>query len=439
MKYSLINLGNTLQLEKCVYGLQLKYLLIAGSLALLPAANVLAQENYSQWAFNRDITLNTSATGANITTDQIGFPVLVSLSSAQADVFSGAAAKGADLRFTKEDGTHLPYQVDDWDAVGQKATIWVRVDTLYGKMATQNIRMYWGKSDASDSSDGKNVFRIADGFKGVWHLGATVLDATANLNHGIDSGTVLVSDGRIGQARLFNNPASYATAGSYIYLGAKANLKFTGKITFEAWVRWNRRDNHRIILCHGGGSGYPSETVLRIGETMDYRTGIWNGTEHHAKMVIPVSDSLIWIQLTGTWTGSTWDLYRNGVKVATTGPDTNSAQNSPAGWRIGAEFIGNAISRYYSGSLDEVRLSNVSRSADWIKANYENQKAGQTLVTFGSHSAIFGTRPRWKSSSSANSWPLKKSIGSAFIFPMAGNAFDAKGNAYGPIPAASKP
>ncbi len=419
--------------------LRIEHVLTALSLALLPACTVIAQENYSQWTFSRAITLNTSSSGANITTDQIGFPVLVSLTSAQADVFLGAAAMGADLRFAKEDGTHLPYQVDDWDAVGQKATVWVRVDTLYGKMAAQNIRMYWGKSNAPDSSDGTAVFRITDGFKGVWHLGATVLDATANLNHGIDSGTVLVPDGRIGQARLFNNPESYATTGSYIYLGAKANLKFTGKITFEAWVRWNRRDNHRIILCHGGSVGYPSETVLRIGETRDYRTGIWNGTEHHAKMVIPVSDSLVWIQLTGTWTGLNWDLYRNGVKVATTGPDTNSAQNSPAAWRIGAEFIGNAISRYYSGSLDEVRLSNVSRSADWIKANYENQKVGETMVSFGSNSAIFGGRPRWMTNPPASSWPLRKSMGSVFLFPMAGNVYDAKGNSFGPIPAEAKP
>jgi biopolymer transport protein ExbB len=404
---------------------------------LLSAWAAYGQDIYSQWSSSRELRLNTSATGANIATDQIGFPILVSLSSAQADVFTGAAAGGVDLRFAKSDGSHLSYQVDFWDAAGQKAEVWVRVDTLRGNNSLQKIRMYWGNANAVDSSDGKAVFRTENGFKGVWHLGATVQDATANLNHGLDSGTVVAQDGRIGQARLFNNPESYATTGKYIYLGAKANLIFTGKITFEAWVRWNRRDNHRIILCHGGGVGYPSETVLRIGETLDYRTGIWNGTEHHAKMVIPKSDSLVWIQLTGTWTGIAWDLYRNGVKVASTGLDTNSAQNSPAGWRIGAEFIGNAISRYYSGSLDEVRLSNVSRSADWIKANYENQKVGQTLVTFGSTSAIFRNSAGWKAKTRTPSKLIQNPFGTVSLFPMELDNYDAQGRDLGPLPEAN--
>ena len=34
----------------------------------------------------------------------------------------------------------------------------------------------------------------------------------------------------------------------------------------------------------------------------------------------------------------------------------------------------------FAGDIDEVRVSRVARSADWIKLEYENQKAQQTLV-----------------------------------------------------------
>ena len=34
----------------------------------------------------------------------------------------------------------------------------------------------------------------------------------------------------------------------------------------------------------------------------------------------------------------------------------------------------------FAGDVDEVRVSKVARSADWLKLEYENQKAGQTLV-----------------------------------------------------------
>jgi hypothetical protein len=38
----------------------------------------------------------------------------------------------------------------------------------------------------------------------------------------------------------------------------------------------------------------------------------------------------------------------------------------------------------WNGAFDEVRISNVVRSADWAKAEYDNQKSSQSLVTYGS-------------------------------------------------------
>ena len=34
----------------------------------------------------------------------------------------------------------------------------------------------------------------------------------------------------------------------------------------------------------------------------------------------------------------------------------------------------------FVGDIDEVRISKVTRSADWVKLQYENQKPLQTLV-----------------------------------------------------------
>jgi hypothetical protein len=37
---------------------------------------------------------------------------------------------------------------------------------------------------------------------------------------------------------------------------------------------------------------------------------------------------------------------------------------------------------FFYGSLDEIRVSRVQRSADWIKLCYENQKRDQVVCTF---------------------------------------------------------
>jgi len=36
------------------------------------------------------------------------------------------------------------------------------------------------------------------------------------------------------------------------------------------------------------------------------------------------------------------------------------------------------------GELDEMRHSSINRSADWIKAEYDNQKSSQSLISYGS-------------------------------------------------------
>ncbi len=341
-----------------------------------------AAEDYSQWSQARVITLNTSATGADIATDQSGFPVLINLSAQQADVFDGAEAGGADLRFATAQGAHLHYQIELWDKTARKAAIWVRVDIVKAAVAAQGLRLYWGKPGAPDSSDGKAVFRSADGYLGVWHLGNSVEDASANANHGIDSGTAAAADGRIGGARYFENPEPYVKTGKYIALGNPAGMNIAGKVTFEAWVKWIRRDGHRIIICHGAAAGSNSETVLRIGETSDYRAGTWTGSAHYATLLAPTADSNAWVHLAGVHTGSSWLLYRNGRQVSQLA-DSNGAKPSPGAWRIGAEYASASVTRYFHGWLDEVRLSNIARNPDWIKLGYENQKDAQTLVTIG--------------------------------------------------------
>ena len=340
--------------------------------------------DYNRWPWFLDITLNTSPSGADVAGDQAGFPLLVTLGSQDAPIFAQAPSP-ASIRFSKPDGKPLPFQVESWDAAGRKACLWVGLDTLKGGRTDQKIRMYWG-GDAADSSSGKAVFRAADGFQGVWHMDGGLADASTNAIVATDSGTASESEGRIGAARRFDNPEAYAATGKYIALGNPSALNIAGRITLEAWIKWARRDGHRIVVCHGSApppaTGAAFETVLRVGETKDYRAGVWTGTSHYAALDAPAADSNAWVHLAGVYTGGAWLLYRNGVKVAETPADTNGAKPSPGNWRIGAEYA-STVTRWFHGAIDEVRISGVARPAEWIKASYENQKSGQVMTVVG--------------------------------------------------------
>lgn len=373
------------------------------------AALAWGAEDYPSWTYSRDLLVDASPTGADIATNLTGFPLSVTLGSESAELFAQAKPDGSDLRFAAENGSHLPYQIEAWDSAARKAAVWVRLPSVTGGQ-TLRLRVHWGKATAVDSSSGPAVFRADEGFQGVWHMGS-IADASPNGASAQDSGTTADVDGRIGAARAFKNDNAYATKGAYMTLGNPAPLNLKGIITMEAWVKWLRRDGHRIILCHGSAPGSPFETVLRIGETLDYRAGTWTNNAHYAAAVVPPTDSGTWVHLAGVFDGAGWTLYRNGAKFAALAADTNGAKPSPGAWRIGAEYTSTGVTRYFSGSLDEVRISSAARGGDWFKFAYATQKDGQTAVKWGAATALHRPVPsgsKRDGARRAGQWPTPK-------------------------------
>ena len=77
--------------------------------------------------------------------------------------FSQAKANGEDIRFATSTGTPMAYEIDEWDAAAGTASVWVRIPTIKGN-ARQEIKMYWGKADATSESSGAAVFNESNGY-----------------------------------------------------------------------------------------------------------------------------------------------------------------------------------------------------------------------------------------------------------------------------------
>ena len=84
-----------------------------------------------------------------------------------------------------------------------------------------------------------------------------------------------------------------------------------------------------------------------------------------------------WIHVVHTYQKGESLLYVNGVLDGVSKTDSAPlAIKSPA-----RMWIGGWYDVYdFSGDVDEVRIANVVRSADWARLEYENQKPLQTLV-----------------------------------------------------------
>ena len=336
-------------------------------------------EDYSDWNFTSTIIMNTTVSGANVSQNVLKVPVLVRLSESNFD-FSSARADGSDLRFSKTDGSHFYYQIEQWDILAQIAAVWVRVDTVFGNDSTQSITMHWGKSDAVSRSDGAAVFDTAAGFRGVWHMEQvppdTIRDATINRNNGTVHGNMGASNsvgGAVGKALRFNDSTS-----DYCNMGNSTTLQISGEVTLSAWIKTGVNDTFMgicgKIILFPGKKGFS----LHKYTTNVFRFHTANGsTQELLESNTGYADSN-WHYIAGVRRGSANYLYVDGVQQTATGSLAFSDDGSFAA--AGKQYT-DYEGRYWDGLIDEMRIDSKGRSADWIKLCYENQKEGSVFLS----------------------------------------------------------
>ena len=344
----------------------------------------------TSWSNRRKITFDNSASAVNLT----NFPVLVSLSSSNID-YSKTQDSGQDIRFVDADGTTvLNYEIERWDESGT-STVWVKVPQIDSGSTTDYINMYYGNAVASDAQavtstwDSSNV--------GIWHLkesgngtAAEYKDSASSANNGQGgSGTASKAPtrvtGKIGYA------ADFDGADDSINVGSAASLDDLSVYTMEAWINFDTfgEGNYGRILNKTSSSGSSNYwTLLNDGTDVATIQG-WRQQATTNMSYKAVNNSLT----TSTWkhvafvkNGNTSiALYIDGAlasyKDTTMGSGslvTDAAQNM---------LIGNRPdeTRTFDGRIDEVRISNAVRSADWIEANYLTQN--NAFNTFGSEEA----------------------------------------------------
>ncbi len=336
---------------------------------------------YVGWAHSQKLVLNTTASGAGVAGAVTGFPVLVRLTGANFN-FAEAQAGGADVRVAKSDGTPLSYEIERWDASSQTAEIWVKVDTVFGNNSSQFFMMYWGNSNAASESNGAAVFDTANGFQGVWHLneadGAPVKDATANHYDGGPSTTAPASvPGMVGPAQKFDGAATFLTMSGTAT--GKLDFQEYGTYTVSAWVLTDTlksgNDSLRQYIVSKGNPEYTLQMNITkgwdFGEFVDATK--WN-------YVTSTGAAHVWSYAVGVRSGTSMYLYVDGILADTTVKFSavGIARNSTD--LVIGRHAGNVNSSYFDGVIDEVRISSVSCSADWIKLCYMNQKANDALI-----------------------------------------------------------
>ena len=320
---------------------------------------------YPAWQHSGVLTILTTPEGADLPVGTVteGFPLLVRLHKDWFD-FKQAKADGADVRFSTSAGAPLAYQIEQWDAAGGTASIWVRVPRIEGN-ARQTIRMHWGKADAASESNGKAVFNESNGYLAVLHMGDGVAD---------EVGSVQTKDvGTTGTAGIIG-PARHLGGKQGIFCGEKNESFPVGSSphSTEAWLRAAQSNGRALAWGNEHGQG---KVVMHFMSPPHVKMECYfSGADVASKGRLPMNE---WIHIFHTYEKGDSRIYVNGELSNTTKtPNAPLAIKTPArlyigGWYNNYDFI---------GDLDEVRISKVTRSAEWVRLQYENQKPQQTLV-----------------------------------------------------------
>jgi hypothetical protein len=339
--------------------------------------------DFSSWKFSKRLYLNTTATGAGVSETETGFPVLIRLTSGNFS-FAQALDSGQDLRFANKNGAFLSYQIERWDKAGQVAEIWVKADTVYGNDSTHYITMSWGNPNAGAASNGPAVFDTGNGFQAVFHMSepgnSTIYDATANHFYGTPiamSANATVA-GPIGNCKEFNGSSGY-----YILpLTAHSSLNFpqNGIYTFSAWA-------YVDTIIPGAGDVIVSKGDWQYNFEIDRDGNGWHMSEWEDKAglqrIRAPAVARVWKYFVGVRSGNSMSLYLDGQFATDStffGAFANLARDTTYDVTIGK--IANQNNRFFDGKLDEIRISNVILSANWIKLCYMNQKQTDVLIEF---------------------------------------------------------
>src|SRR3989344_777370 len=391
------------------------------------------QASGNNWDYRRKITIDESKVSG--ISNLSNFPVLVSLTYPDLKTigFGGKAASGSgEFVFTSSDGTTvLPYEIETYSSSSGQFIGWVNVTTL---SVTQDTIIYVYYGGPSSGATNQNKTGVWDSnYKGVWHLKEDpavagtngIKDSTSNGNHGTDNGSMDANDQVAGQ---MNGSLDFDGSDDYVRVEDSSSLNFqNSSVSIGMWIYWGGTVSGRTIAkANSGGSPYHGDFFMKL-DTSNQKLSVRFKTNDSSQTQNPEVVSSInfpinkWAHAFATFNTDTdtTRLYTNGILVA---EDTVSIYEllDTTGFlcTCNPSFPPQSI----GGKIDEIRVSNTVRSADWIKTEYTNQfKPSLFYAVGGLESRISSTTrigrtttssdttPGWYQAS-GNNWDYRKKI-----------------------------
>ncbi len=307
------------------------------------------------------------------------FPLLVSVTDSDLKSTGNggkqASSTGVDILFTNSDGiTKLNHEVETYASTTGQLIAWVKIPTLTSS-SDYPIYIYFGNSNAADQSNATGVW---DGnYSSVYHLNDNAANTTVKDSTGSFNGTNAANTsgksvtGQIGKGLSYNGTTDNTST---------ANTSGYGDFTAEAWFTSNTTAAAERILDKSFSLGFWMGQAATPTNIDSWGGGIEESSSPFGTYITLQHNQ--WHQLVIKRSGTTKTTFGDGGAVSRTDSVSGTAMNNNPLY-IGSTFNGGSPGNWFNGNVDEVRISNIARSNDWLTTEYNNMNSPSTFYAYG--------------------------------------------------------
>jgi len=317
----------------------------------------------------------------------VNFPVLVRMHEkiSRFEYRTFASPTGGDLRFVDATGKSLlSHEIEEWNTNGESC-VWVSLPLL--PPGGTYFWARWGNEAETTApgytSDGSTW---SDGYLAVWHLAeekGALSTRAPDSSPGAHDGTLQSMNPSVNWVDgVIANSLNFDPVNDNRRINVGSLGKDCDETTFSFWTRpgdggersifhtkqWIPGDLHCFLL--GGDNFRVAVNGAGFDSPVDYCESI---------ATLPDDQWTHWTVVYSVG-AQTARMYKNGALDSTNAFDEDKTIEYTHGIYIGANNAGN--SREMVGRIDELRIEDVARSADWIKASYDNQRLGSDFVEY---------------------------------------------------------
>lgn len=297
---------------------------------------------------------------------------------------SGSLTVPADLVFSPNTDGSSPYsfEIQEYDAATGKIIAWVKVPSVSSSADTE-FYMVYGDATVVASQEDVNGTWDSD-YVAVWHMvesadgtAGEYLDSTSNGNDGQGGGGTAGkiptrTNGKIGYGQDFDGGDDIIEVPHSATLDDGAN----GPFTVEAWLDPDDSGYafQALAFKNGTDSPYRYGTSLNRVDASNYRLAAYGGTWQYSNSNYAF----------GSFRHVAFAYSNPNVNFYVDGSADGSGGYGPAD-TTGSMRIGDwSSSAYYiEGIVDELRISSVARSADYLVASFNSQSAPSSFYSMG--------------------------------------------------------